>query len=269
MEKRIVLRGGGDIASGIAYRLVRSGYKVILLEVSKPTMVRRTVSFAQAIYDKEMTIEGMTARLVESAEEALEVLEEKKVPILIDPKGESIKKLKPIAVVDAILAKKNLGTNRDLAPIVIGVGPGFTAGEDVHGVVETMRGHYLGKVILEGQAIPNTGSPGDIGGFTTERVLRPINAGEFKAIKKIGDIVKKGDVVAKVEDQPVQATIDGVLRGLLQDGIYVTPGFKIGDIDPRAEVNHCFTISDKARAVGGGVLEALLLLESRRGERDC
>ncbi len=230
-------------------------------------MIRRTVSFSQAVYDKEMEIEGLTSILVQDTKEALKVLKDGKIPLLIDPKGESIKELKPLAVIDAILAKENLGTNRDMAPIVIGVGPGFTAGEDVDAVVETMRGHYLGRVILEGQAIPNTGSPGDIGGFTTERVLQSTNAGVFKAVKKIGDLVSKGDIVAQVGDQPVQATINGVLRGLLQDGIHVTPGFKIADIDPRSEVNHCFTISDKARAVGGGVLEALLHLESRKDEK--
>ncbi len=260
-----MLRGGGDIASGIAYRLVRSGFPIMILETKQPTMVRRTVSFAQGIYDGEINIEGITGKKVGTPQQALEILDGQTIPLLVDPRGEFISQLKPMVVVDAILAKKNIGTTIDMAPIVIGVGPGFKAGEDVHAVVETKRGHYLGRVILQGQAIANTGIPGDIGGYTTERVLRAPKEGIFYAIRKIGDRVQKGDVVAKVEEDIVYATISGVLRGILQGGIQVTLGFKIGDIDPRAEVEHCYTISDKARAVGGGVLEALLYLKNKRG----
>jgi xanthine dehydrogenase accessory factor len=246
-----------------------AGFPVVILEVEKPTMVRRTVSFAQAIYDGEMIIEGIKAKLAKSPEDAIDMIDQEILPILIDPKGESIEKLKPLAIVDAILAKKNLGTHKDMASIVIGVGPGFTAGEDVHAVIETMRGHFLGRVILKGQAIPNTGVPGEIGGHDIDRVLRAPIEGEFKATRKIGDIVKKGEIVAYVGEKPVPATISGVLRGLLQDGLAVTPGYKIGDIDARDVAEHCLTISDKARSVGGGVLEALLYLQCRRGDKQC
>ncbi|WP_213818570.1 selenium-dependent molybdenum cofactor biosynthesis protein YqeB [Garciella nitratireducens] len=263
MKNLIVLRGGGDIASGIAHRLVRSGFPVIILETDQPTMVRRTVSFAQGIYDGEMVVEGITGKKVNTTKEALQIMDKSTIPLLIDPKAECISDLRPTVVVDAILAKKNIGTTIDMAPIVIGVGPGFYVGKDVHAVIETKRGHDLGRVLLQGQAIADTGIPGNIGGYTIERVLRAPKKGIFYAIKKIGDQVQKGEAVAKIDGEIVYASISGVLRGLLQNGILVSSGFKIGDIDPRAEVKHCYTISDKARSIGGGVLEALLYLKNR------
>ncbi|SJZ76584.1 selenium-dependent molybdenum cofactor biosynthesis protein YqeB [Garciella nitratireducens] len=263
MKNLIVLRGGGDIASGIAHRLVRSGFPVIILETDQPTMVRRTVSFAQGIYDGEMMVEGITGKKVNTTKEALQIMDKSTIPLLIDPKAECISDLRPTVVVDAILAKKNIGTTIDMAPIVIGVGPGFYVGKDVHAVIETKRGHDLGRVLLQGQAIADTGIPGNIGGYTIERVLRAPKKGIFYAIKKIGDQVQKGEAVAKIDGEIVYASISGVLRGLLQNGILVSSGFKIGDIDPRAEVKHCYTISDKARSIGGGVLEALLYLKNR------
>ncbi|RBP44064.1 selenium-dependent molybdenum cofactor biosynthesis protein YqeB [Garciella nitratireducens] len=263
MKNLIVLRGGGDIASGIAHRLVRSGFLVIILETDQPTMVRRTVSFAQGIYDGEMMVEGITGKKVNTTKEALQIMDKSTIPLLIDPKAECISDLRPTVVVDAILAKKNIGTTIDMAPIVIGVGPGFYVGKDVHAVIETKRGHDLGRVLLQGQAIADTGIPGNIGGYTIERVLRAPKKGIFYAIKKIGDQVQKGEAVAKIDGEIVYASISGVLRGLLQNGILVSSGLKIGDIDPRAEVKHCYTISDKARSIGGGVLEALLYLKNR------
>ncbi len=189
------------------------------------------------------------------------------IAVLVDPEGSSIRELSPNAVVDAILAKRNVGTTRDMAPIVIGVGPGFHAGTDssadCHAAVETKRGHYLGRVIYDGSPIPNTGVPGNIGGFSTERVLRAPTTGTFEPVRRIGDVVKKGDLVATVNGAMLYATIDGVLRGLLQEGVPVTRGMKSGDIDPRCKVAHCFSCSDKARAVGGGVLEALLHFSGR------
>ncbi len=258
MNKMVVVRGGGDIASGVSYRLLRSGFPVVILEISKPTMVRRTVSFAQAVYDSSVIIEGINCQRVNRVEEALEIINERTIPLLIDPKGKSIKLLKPHVVIDGILAKKNLGTTIDMAPIVIGLGPGFTAGQDVHAVIETQRGHYLGRVIDEGHAIYNTGVPGEIGGYSVERVLRAPCSGVFKPHRRIGDLVQRGDLIASVDKKPLYASISGVLRGLLQEDLEVTPGYKVGDIDPRAEVKYCFSISDKALSIGGGVLEAIL-----------
>lgn len=263
----VVIRGAGDIASGIAVRLHRSGASIVMLDVAVPTSVRRTVCFSEAVRLGDAEVEGIRAVRCESAAEAAKVAATGTIAVLVDPKGESIPELAPEAVVDAILAKENLGTTKDMAPVVIGVGPGFHAGEnssaDCHAAIETKRGHYLGRVIYDGSPIPNTGVPGNIGGFTTERVLRAPADGPFEPIAKIGDQVKKGDLVAKVSGEPLYATIDGVLRGLLQEGCPVTKGMKSGDIDPRCKVGHCFSVSDKARAVGGGVLEALLHFSHR------
>ena len=264
MERKIILiKGAGDMASGIACRLFRSGFTVVMTELAEPTVIRRTVSFAQAVFDGVMSVEGVVGRLTDFDGIAA-VLSAGEIPLLIDPEGGTVERLKPWAVVDAILAKCNLGTNCTQAEIVIGVGPGFTAGVDVHAVIETKRGHYLGRVILEGSAIANTGVPGEIGGYSSERVVRSPRAGIFKALSKIADRVTAGQIIARVADEDVRATIDGVLRGLLQDGLEVPADFKIADIDPRCAIEHCETVSDKARAIGGGVLEALLLLGKKR-----
>ena len=256
---RVVIRGAGDLASGVALRLWRVGMDVVLLDVEKPTAIRRTVAFSEAIVHGEQTVEDVTARLaaVETVEETLAA---GYIPVLVDPEGRSIPKLKPDALVDAILAKRNLGTEIRDAPVVIGVGPGFTAGVDCHAVVETMRGHSLGRVIREGSAIPNTGIPGLIGGFAGERVLRAPAAGLFHPLRDIGDAVTEGEILATVEGKPIIATLTGTLRGILPEGTEVFPGMKAGDIDPRCQRSHCFTASDKALAVGGGVLEAILAL---------
>lgn len=260
----VVIRGAGDLASGIAVRLHNAGCSLVMTDVAEPTSVRRTVCFSEAVRLGSTKVEGIEGVLCRDATEAKQVATaaERRIAVLVDPEGACIKELKPAAVVDAILAKYNTGTTKDMAPIVIGVGPGFHAGTDskadCHACVETKRGHYLGRVILDGSPIPNTGVPGNIGGYTTERVLRAPADGLFEPVAKIGDVVKKGDLIATVAGKPLPATIDGVVRGLLQEGCHVTKGMKSGDIDPRCKVGHCYTVSDKARAIGGGVLEAIL-----------
>ena len=264
---RVVIRGAGDLASGVALRLWRAGMDVVLLDVEKPTAIRRTVAFSEAIVHGVQRVEDVTARLA-TAETAEETLAAGYIPVLVDPEGRSVPKLKPDALVDAILAKRNLGTEIRDAPVVIGVGPGFTAGVDCHAVVETMRGHSLGRVIREGSAIPNTGIPGLIGGFAGERVLRAPAAGLFHPLRDIGDAVTEGEILATVEGKPIIATLTGTLRGILPEGTEVSPGMKAGDIDPRCQRSHCFTASDKALAVGGGVLEAVLHLSGALKETD-
>ena len=261
-----VIRGAGDLASGIALRLYRAGIRVVMTEVERPTAIRRTVCFSQAIVLGETTVEGVTARRASSPDAARDMLEEGIIPVLADPEGTCIPALKPAAVVDAILAKRNLGTKITDAPVVIGVGPGFTAGEDCHAVVETMRGHYLGRVMYEGAAIPNTGIPGLIGGFAGERVLRAPADGVFRQLLDIGAQVKMGDVAATVDGEPMVCTLDGVLRGILPEGTPVFRGMKAGDVDPRGKREYCDTVSDKALAVGGGVLEAVLALSGKLKE---
>lgn len=258
----ILIKGAGDLATGIAYRLKKSGFDIVMTEIDKPTTVRRTVAFSQAVFDNEIVIEGIKGVKVNNINEIYKEINQGNIPIIIDEKAEIIKELRPDVVVDAIIAKKNLGTNIKDAPIVIGVGPGFEAKVDCHLVVETKRGHYLGKVIEEGSAIPNTGVPGNIGGYTKERIIRASSNGKIKPVVSIGDFVKKGDVVAYVDGVEVLAQIDGIVRGMLQEGIEVFKGMKSGDIDPRCEKDHCFTISDKARSIGGGVLEAILYMKN-------
>jgi len=259
----IVIRGAGDLASGVAHRLVRSGFPVVMIELPKPLVIRRAVSFAEAIYRKVFTVEGVTAELAVTFDDIHRLLEAKKIPVIADPAQYPLKALRPAAVVDAAMTKDNPGTAIDDAPVVIGLGPGFTAGVDVHAVIETQRGHNLGKVILNGGAEPNTGLPGEIMGYRQERVLRSPGSGIFRAVREIGDIVEKGELVATVDEIPVYATIPGVVRGILHSGLKVFPGMKVGDIDPRGKREYCYTISDKARAIAGGVLEAYLYL--RRG----
>ena len=268
MKNLIIVRGGGDLATGTIYKLKKSGFPVLILEVPNPSAIRRNVAFCEAVYQGTQTVEDMTCYLVESVEQAEQFINEGKLCVLVDPMGESIARLKPLAVIDAILAKKNLGTNRNMAPITLALGPGFAAGEDVDAVIETKRGHNLGRVLWEGAAAPNTGIPGVIGGYGKERVIHCPAKGILRNVKKITDTVSRGEVIAVVETEegnvPVKATLDGILRGLIRDGYPVHVGFKMADIDPRAEeYENCFTISDKARCIAGGVLEALL---QRKGE---
>ncbi len=254
----VVIRGAGDLATGVAHRLKQAGFKVVMLEVDKPTVVRRTVSFADSVYIGKVTVEGITAVKTEGVSSVRSVLAGAKVPVLVDPAGETIKDLGPRILVDAIMAKRNIGTNRQMAPLVVAIGPGFTAGKDVDAVVETMRGHYLGKVIWEGCAIPNTGVPGEVGGFSEERLLRASSDGIWNPLVQIGNKVEKDQLVARVNGAEVRASIAGIVRGLLYPGLTVHAGMKVGDVDSRVTREHCFTISDKARAVAGGVLEAVM-----------
>lgn len=255
----VIIRGGGDLATGTAMRLYRSGFEVAICETALPTSIRRTVCFSEAVRLGETVVEGITARRA-VMEEIPELLEEGIVPVLVDPDGACIEALEPDAVADLILAKRNLGTTIDMAPVVVAAGPGFTAGVDCHAVVETMRGHYLGRVIYEGSALPNTNIPGLIGGYAGERVLRAPADGIFQGVRQIGDQVAPGDVAGYVDGIPMACTIGGVLRGLLADGVPVKKGMKSGDVDPRCEPAHCLCASDKALAIGGGVLEAILHL---------
>ena len=254
----VLIKGGGEMATGIAHRLSRCHFRVCMTEIPHPQAVRREVSFCEAVYDGEKTVEGLTAKLVDSYDQIPEVWDTGRIPIIVDPEAKVKDILKPAILVDAILAKKNLGTKIADAPLVIGLGPGFHARRDVHVVIETMRGHNLGTVIFDGEAERNTGVPGAIAGFSAERVLRAAKEGTLSTLREIGDPVEAGEVVAYVDDLPISAQIKGVVRGLLRSGSEVWKGMKTGDIDPRGIKEYCYTISDKARAIGGGVLEGIL-----------
>ena len=254
---KILIKGAGDLATGIASRLYGAGHQILMTEISTPLTVRRTVALSRAVYEGCAEVEEMRAFRADSQEEAGEILSRGDIPVMVDPEAECRIWYEPDVVVDAILAKKNLGTRITDAPFVIGVGPGFTAGSDCHCVVETKRGHTLGNVIWQGSAIPNTGVPGNVGGYTIERLIRASAAGKIEPRVKIGECVEAGQVVAFTGGEPVYAQMSGIVRGMLQEGAAVTENLKIGDIDARAELSHCYTISDKARAIGGGVLEAV------------
>lgn len=262
----VLIRGAGDIATGIAMRLWRAGVQVVMTDLAQPTAIRRTVCFSQAIVLGETQVEDATARRAEDILQARRICAAGEISVLADPELRCREELRPDALVDAILAKRNLGTRITDAPVVVGVGPGFTAGEDCHAVVETMRGHTLGRVIYRGSALPNTGIPGLVGGFAGERVLRAPADGILHQLADIGITVREGDVVATVEGQPMRCTISGVLRGILPEGTPVFRGMKAGDVDPRGKREYCDTVSDKALAVGGGVLEAVLALSGKLKE---
>ena len=260
------VQGGGDLGTGVAHRLHRAGLAVVVTETSPPLVIRRAVAFANAVFEGRWEVEGVTAVLVTTAAEARRALANGDVPVLVDPAGETALALAPRAVVDARMLKTSAGPGWRGQMIAIGLGPGFAAGVDVDAVVETQRGHYLGRVILSGAAAPNSGVPGAVGGVGQERVLRSPADGRLCCSVQIGDRVEAGQVLATVSGQPVTAAISGVVRGLLHDGQETTRGSKIGDIDPRGVRDYCFTISDKARAIGGGVLEALMLLSRSAGD---
>jgi xanthine dehydrogenase accessory factor len=263
----VLVKGGGEMATGVAHRLARSGFRVCLTEIPEPQAVRRGVAFCEAVFDGRKEVEGFVAKRVSGEREVLRAWEEKMIPLLVDPDCRIREIFRPPILEDAILAKKNTGTRLEDAPLVIAMGPGFRAGKDAHLVVETNRGHNLGRVIEEGEAEPDTGVPGEIGGYTWERVLRAPAEGRFRSKRQIGDSVAKGETVAEVEGVGVEAPIAGILRGILRDGLSVPQGMKVGDIDPRGIRAHCFTISDKARAIGGGVLEAILMRVDHLEER--
>lgn len=273
MKKHLVIvRGGGDLATGVIQALQRAGFQLLALEVPDPSAIRRQVALSEAVYDGSAVVEDITARLCRSGQAIEKAWRSGEVPILIDPQGKSIAELKPWAVVDAILAKKNVGTTRNMAPHTIALGPGFTAGVDVDVVIETKRGHNLGRLIYKGEAAPNTGIPGMIAGFGKERVIHSPSSGYFYGLTVIGDMVEKGRPIGVITQEalpdgvkpavamgiPVQATLTGLLRGMIRSTYPVVSGFKIADIDPRKdELKNCFTISDKARCLGGAVLTAL------------
>ena len=257
-EITICVKGGGDIASGVAWRLHQCGFRVLITEIPKPMAVRRKVAFCEAVYDGHAEVEGVEALLISEANDSRRVWDQGKIPLLVDPGFEKAKMIQPEVIVDAILAKRNIGTRIDEAPLVIALGPGFEAGRDAHFVVETNRGHNLGRLLTEGSAEPNTGVPGPVAGISSDRVLRAPGRGVWQSEAEIGDMVKKGDTVGSVDGQPVKTLIDGVLRGLIRPGIPVTKGLKIGDIDPRGVKEYCYTISEKALAISGGVLEGIM-----------
>lgn len=257
-QSRVVVRGGGDLGSGAIFRLHRAGFPVVVLELPAPLLVRRTVAFGDAAVSGVRTVEGITARRVDRVSDAEAVLNAGEIPLLIDPNGETLAALHPVVLVDARMEKRNLGTTLHDAPLVVALGPGFTAGTDCHAVIETNRGHALGRALYDGSAEADTGEPGSVQGQTHSRILRAPTDGYVEPCAEIGDSIAAGQVVARVAGQPVTAAFAGVLRGLVHSSAYVTRGLKIGDLDPRARREHCFTISDKALAVGGGVLEAVL-----------
>jgi xanthine dehydrogenase accessory factor len=254
----VLIRGAGEMASGVAWRLHQAHFRVLLTEIPEPLAVRREVSFCEAVYEGRKTVEGVEAILAATPEEVAGIWAGQRIPLLIDPDLTRVRGLHPDALVDAILAKKNIGTRITDAPWVIGLGPGFRAGQDVHLVVETNRGHNLGRLYTEGEAEPDTGEPGLIGGFSRERVLRAPFSGRLRSLKSIGDPVEAGEPVAEVAGQIVSSRIPGILRGLIRDDTFVPALLKIGDVDPRGRREYCYTISEKARAIAGSVLEGLL-----------
>ena len=256
---KVVIRGGGDLATGVAEVLYQSGFKILILDIEKPSSIRRSVCFSEAIYDGIIQVENIICKKVENENDIEKCWNEKIIPIMVDEKGEVIKKIKPDVVVDSIIAKKNLGTTKEMAPITIALGDGFEAGKDVDIVVETMRGHNLGRVITSGRAMKNTGIPGEIKGVSKDRVIYSLANGIFSSVKKIGDTVQKDEIIGYVGNVEIRGKISGVLRGIIREGYEVTENMKIGDIDPRIEEkNNCFTISDKARSLGGAVLRAIM-----------
>lgn len=293
-DQLVIVRGGGDIATGTIRTLRRAGFPVLVLESDRPSAIRRTVALSEAVYDGEATVEDVSVSLAHNLDEAEYFLFQDGIAMLVDPDGNAIRDIVKneeayaqwdtglttlegggrhlflTCVVDAILAKKNLGTTIDMAPLVIALGPGFTAGADCHVVIETMRGHALGRAITEGSALPNTGTPGMIAGHAADRVIHSPCAGTVKALSQIGDVVEEGQIIAKIAEKggecaEVRATMTGLVRGMIRDGYKVPEGFKIADIDPRAsEHDNCFRISDKARAIGGAVLTELIHFAAMR-----
>ncbi|MDD3472444.1 MAG: selenium-dependent molybdenum cofactor biosynthesis protein YqeB [Syntrophaceae bacterium] len=258
-DKTVLIRGAGEIASGVAHRLWRSGFqKLVMTEIQNPIAVRRKVSFCEAVFDEEATVEKIEAALAKNIEDVFLIWNRYKIAVMVDPWLECLSGLKPDILVDAILAKRNLGTKMDHAGLVIGLGPGFEAGKDCHCIVETNRGHDLGRLIFSGYSSDNTGVPGSIMGQTLARVIRSPVEGVFESYFEIGALVESGTAVGKIADTLIESNLRGILRGIIRNGSYVGKYTKIGDIDPRSERRYCYTISDKARAVGGSVLEAIL-----------
>jgi xanthine dehydrogenase accessory factor len=265
----ICVRGAGDLATGVIQKLARAGARVLALEIENPTAIRRHVALSSCIQEagKIMQVEDIIARYVKQDRIAIEACwAAGEIPVVSDPYGNLIKEWKPVCVVDAILAKRNVGTTKEMAPITIGMGPGFCALEDVDCVIETMRGNSLGRLIMEGSAIPNTGVPGEIGGKSQDRVIHAAASGSVIHRSKIGQYLKKGEPILEVGSCIMTAPFDGVIRGLIVEGMEVLKGMKIADIDPRVlDRDIIFSISDKARCLGGAVLEAYLYFKRLKG----
>lgn len=266
MKFLILLRGGGDLASGIAIRLTRIGLTPVITELPKPMAVRRLVSFCQAVYDKEIQIEEVSAKLCTQTGEVYQLLSEGKIPVLVDPPAASRFELKPNVIIDCRMTKQPPDLKIDAAPFIIGVGPGFVSGENCHAIVESKRGHYLGRVVWSGASEPDTGEPETVGTHQSDRVLRAPEDGLFTTHVEIGTLVKSGITIADVNGIPIKAMFDGYLRGLLHDGLKVSRGLKVGDVDPRLDPTACHLVSDKALSIGGGVLEALFSHQEIRGQ---
>lgn len=254
----VLVRGGGDLGSGVIYRLHRVGFPIVITELPAPKLVRRTVSYGEAVFSGTITVEGVTARRVNDIEDCCKQLEHREIPVIVDDTKSSIIKLRPVVVVDARMEKTQLDTTLDDAPLVIALGPGYKAGIDCHAVIETNRGHNLGRVIWHGIAEPDTGVPSDVKAQNLNRVLRAPADGYVQSEFRIGDMIEAGQTIGYVSGHPFSASFRGILRGLIHSSVYVKRGMKIGDLDPRSQYENCFTISDKSLAVGGGVLEAVL-----------
>ncbi len=257
----VLIRGGGDLATGVAYRLHKAGFPLIVLELAQPSVIRRRVALATAVYEGRVQIEDLPGQLAHSLDEALALSQTNTIPVLVAPQLQSSQFTihnSQLIIIDARIAKRNIDTHIHQAPLVIGMGPGFTARVDCHAVIETMRGHTLGRVLWQGSALPNTGTPGIVAGKGAERVLRAPATGVVNWRLEIGDAVKQGDLLGDVDDVPVIAPFAGVVRGLIMPGLNVQAGMKIGDVDARGTRENCFTISEKALAMGGAALEAIL-----------
>ena len=263
VQNRVIVRGAGEMASGVIRRLVIAGFEVIALERPAPTCIRRYVCYAEAFFKDKVTIEGVTAVLVNSAAEAIATISNQCAPLLIDPKAKQLSVLTPMAVIDGRMLKQDVDTDLYMAPIVIGLGPGFVAGENCHAAVETNRGSDLGRVFYAGSPQADTGVPAPVNGFSHQRVLRSPADGEFASYCKITDIVESGQVLGEVAGVAVVSRVDGIVRGMIHDGLKVSIGQKIGDVDPRCIKEHCYTMSDKAHAIGRGALEALMVLKTK------
>jgi xanthine dehydrogenase accessory factor len=263
-KARVLIRGGGDLASGVAARLHRIGFAVMITELPGPLVVRRTVSFAEAVFSGSIQVEDITGRLADRFEQVAGILDSDEVAVIVDPDLAYLNDFSPLVLVDARMRKRPPETGLDAAPLVIGLGPGFTAGEDCHAVIETMRGHLLGRVIWEGPPLPDTGEPDIVLGIGAERVLRAPADGLLETFIEIGDLVESGEPIARVKDETIIAPFDGVLRGLVHDGLVARVGMKVGDLDPRGDPVYATLISDKSLAIGGGVVEAVLSQESIR-----
>ncbi len=256
---KVLIKGAGDLATGIAYEFWLAGHEILMTDIEVPLTVRRMVAFSRAVYEGEAQVEKAKGILVRNLEEALTVISKGHIAVIVDEKAKIRKEYRPDLLIDGIMAKQNTGTCKNDAPLVIGIGPGFTAGTDCHYVIETQRGPSLGNVICEGSAIPNTGIPGEIAGYTIERLIKASASGTMEPAAQIGDLVKKGQVVAVTGGIPVYAQMSGIVRGMLQEGVQVEKGLKIGDIDARENQEYCYTISDKARKIGRGALEAVAM----------